>query len=39
LTDTDGNHLANAKSRVVAPDEAYYAWWSENIDGLDEAGC
>lgn len=39
LTDADGKPLANATSRVVAPDEAYYAWWSENIDGLDEAGC
>ncbi|HBG96290.1 MAG TPA: hypothetical protein DDY14_13470 [Chromatiaceae bacterium] len=39
LTDIDGQLLANAKSRVVAPDDAYYAWWHETIDGVDEVGC
>jgi acyl dehydratase len=39
LTDADGQPLSSAKSRVVAPDDAYLAWWRENIDGLDETGC
>ena len=39
VVDAEGQPLAVAKSRVVAPDDAYQVWWQENIDGLDEAGC
>lgn len=35
----DGEPLANAKARVLAPDEAYQEWWRDAIDDLDEVGC
>lgn len=39
VTDADGNPLSKVNTRVVAPDEAYHAWWHENIEGIDDTGC
>ena len=28
LNDHQGNLLSTAKSKLIAPDEAYHAWWA-----------
>jgi acyl dehydratase len=29
IDDTDGNRITHAKAKVVAPDDAYRAWWED----------
>jgi acyl dehydratase len=32
VADPDGNRVSQATAKLVPPDEAYRAWWSENIE-------
>ena len=34
ITDAQGSRLTNAKAKVLAPDEAYRAWWEAQQSGV-----